>query len=46
MNEWLIDWLTTVSCWRQIVDQAVAGSIPGQDAIRSPRLTQPSIPSG
>ena len=27
-------------------DQAVAGSIPGRGAIKSPRSTQPSIPPG
>jgi len=31
---------------RPTFDQAVAGSTPGLDVIKSPRSTQPSIPPG
>jgi len=32
--------------WRRTPDRKVAGSTPGQDAIKSTRSTQPSIPPG
>jgi len=31
---------------RRTCDQAVVGSIPGRDAIKLPKSTQPSIPPG
>ena len=54
---WGMDWTLYISTWAcdvvvaqrlgcQTFDQVVAGSIPGEGVVKSPRSTQPSIPPG